>query len=1165
MGVRIAIREQLAFLVVIAVLVGLMILSVPVWIYVNQFVTQVEGRELALTASLKASRISSELELVQTSIITISSRILIQDSLVSFYGGNTSDSNWAAATGDLTSALSSGALTGLLQARIYSRNTTGNVHGLLNVTGQKIPDIELPWSPSGNKTFLSDTPEGYPADLYPNITYENLGRPNQFRNNTWAYAANAFTGVRISTNGGLLLGPLILNETSALMSITVPIRDNKQQEFILGYMTLLGLANSLVSVRNSREGLGNSGLVLLVGPTNPSNRFSDDHPASNATFTPDRDSSANVPVKFVLPPNGLPGQDDRHSDRSWSISKDDEPFPMKDYPAVWDSFTKRFVSPNNSSSMLSTHNEQGKPVAVGFARTNTALVNWTVVVEQAKSEVDAPIDTLRNIILGCVFGTAGLIIILIFPCAHLSVMPIRRLKSATEKTVQPPGYEDGDYSDFDDETPGSGAISSRSQRSRKDGIIAGIYKLVGYKPREKAASEHDRDSTRRIFKIPGKVEDRKHFVTDELTELTQTFNDMSDELCKQYISLDQKVLERTRELEISKKAAEAANESKTLFIANISHELKTPLNGILGMCAVCMEENDILRIKQSLKTLYKSGDLLLHLLEDLLSFSKNQIGQQLSLEEREFRLADIRSQILTIFDKQVREGRITLNVNFLASDVIELSSSPERRSMDTRLPALGPHGTGRLKDMCLWGDQHRILQVIINLVSNSLKFTPAGGKVDVRIKCIGEAEVPALNGEGTSSKANSTSENLKGTALAINPMEPKSTPHIHIRERSPTPPPPGAKSYIFEFEVEDTGPGIPEHMQQKVFEPFVQGDLGLSKKFGGTGLGLSICHQLSTLMGGSISLKSTVGVGTTFTMQIPLKYVKDRTSSTASSSIKSRPPSVDTIDPADIPRDPKRNSGGNHTPIKPAGESTAKTLLEQQPRLVGLSQPFFASNPAPKSAKRSTKDQMAAIDAAMASKSDQSGKLRVLVADDNSTNIEVVSKMLKLEDVYDVTIAKDGQEAYDLVKANMDMDQRFDVIFMDIQMPNLDGLESTKLIRKMGYKAPIVALTAFSEESNVRECIESGMDEFLSKPIRRPALKQVLKKFATIPEEPETTSQTRKTTPETTPQKPANGSAAHHRPLDEKADAIQPVGTGDGNGNGKATALSSDYLSEKGT
>jgi len=290
-----------------------------------------------------------------------------------------------------------------------------------------------------------------------------------------------------------------------------------------------------------------------------------------------------------------------------------------------------------------------------------------------------------------------------------------------------------------------------------------------------------------------------------------------------------------------------------------------------------------------------------------LSFSKNQIGHQVSLEEKEFRLGDIRSQTLSIFDKQVREGRISFSVEFLSSDVsVDLghSSSPERTSTDRRLPALGPLGAGRLKDMCLWGDQHRILQVIINLVSNSLKFTPAGGKVQLRIRCIGEADQMADDQSRTSSfskggsnrpsrtrhrlgsssthsasskgAASSTAQFKGGTALSINPMDPKATPHIHIRERSPTPPPSNAKPYIFEFEVEDTGPGIPPHMLDKVFEPFVQGDLGLSKKFGGTGLGLSICQQLANLMGGTIGLRSTIGVGTVFTMHIPLRYVKDR-------------------------------------------------------------------------------------------------------------------------------------------------------------------------------------------------------------------------------------------------------------------------------------------------
>lgn len=114
--------------------------------------------------------------------------------------------------------------------------------------------------------------------------------------------------------------------------------------------------------------------------------------------------------------------------------------------------------------------------------------------------------------------------------------------------------------------------------------------------------------------------------------------------------------------------------------------------------------------------------------------------------------------------------------------------------------------------------------------------------------------------------------------------------------------------------------------------------------------------------------------------------------------------------------------------------------------------------------------------------------------------------MLKLEDIYDVTVAKDGQEALDLVKESMrgDDPHPFNLIFMDVQMPNVDGLQSTRLIREIGYSAPIVALTAFAEESNVKDCLDSGMNYFLSKPIRRPQLKKVLKEYcAPIPEENE--------------------------------------------------------------
>ena len=212
-----------------------------------------------------------------------------------------------------------------------------------------------------------------------------------------------------------------------------------------------------------------------------------------------------------------------------------------------------------------------------------------------------------------------------------------------------------------------------------------------------------------------------------------------------------------------------------------------------------------------------------------------------------------------------------------------------------------------------------------------------------------------------------------------------------------------------------------------------------------------------------------------------------RSPSTASSSICSRKVEERT----DL--EPKPNS------IESPNAERKAAVLAQQPRLVGLRQPFFASQ----HPSTTPEANVPTVETALTRTNGCCARLRVLVADDNSTNVEVVSRMLKLEEVYDVTVAKDGQEAYDQVRAAMAEDRGFDVIFMDVQMPNVDGLQSTRLIRRMGYKSPIVALTAFAEESNVRECIESGMDEFLSKPIRRPALKEVLRRFSTIEEDQE--------------------------------------------------------------
>ncbi|KAI9725883.1 MAG: Histidine kinase [Cirrosporium novae-zelandiae] len=1123
---RIPIREQLALLVVLTVGFALAVLAVSTWITENRFVIHISKQSLALTASLKAAEISSNLLLVQSSVEAITTRILIQSSLRNYnINGTNTAANWDRPTQDLQAALSGGGTNALLlQARIYGKNDSGigDKHGLLNVTGNGILGaVELPYGNSnGTAVYLGDEDYGYPPGLYPNLTYSSVPVNSTF-NTSYAF----YKGRRIDTNSPLILGPLQLNESFALLSLTEPVINNTSAVDVLGFLTIVFSANMMLDILKSPEGLDNTGLVLLCGPTE-----------LNSIFLPEieyttLENATNVygdrQVEYKMEPLRNVTRGIRHSEQPPGTSN--LSFSMNEYPAILRAFAVDNGNTNNADSMFATHNEEKKSVSVGYAQISSSMVDWALIVEMAHSEVVAPIIHLRNLILACVFGTIGVILLVVLPIAHVSVLPIRRLREATRKTVEPYAFisqegsrMSGQYSDADD--------GMDVQLARKEGFVTNI--VHWRRRRRERKNRRDVENRHHRFRIPGKVQDKRHLIHDELSDLTRTYNDMTEELMMQYQRLEERVKERTHELELSKKAAEAANESKTLFIANISHELKTPLNGILGLAAVSMQEQDLTKIQRSLGIIYKSGDLLLHLLNDILTFSKNEIGSQLSLDEKEFRLVDISSQVISIFEKQAKEAKIELGVAFWGP--------VEKLESTSGIPEMiyGPTGTGRVRDMCLWGDQHRILQVVINLVSNSLKFTPQGGSVQVRIRCLGEVEKSLL--PLSSSRKNSTNskqskqsklskqsrpsrrskqhssnglkspdiyssdpESVNRTPLS-NPASPSASVHaspgskkqasVTLFERSISPPPLNAKTLAFIFEVEDTGLGIPESQQQRIFEPFVQGDLGLSKKYGGTGLGLSICSQLASLMGGKLNVRSQEGVGSIFSMQIPLRYTREKSASTANSSLHSdsrrsslgtKPisdePASKTTDPAtDMPPDPAQNA----PPPKLSFETQAN------PRLVGFSQPFFANSPALKPSPEQKEG---------ASRTDD--RIRVLVAEDNLVNQEVVTRMLKLEDIYDVTLAKDGQEAYDLVKANMAEHKFFDLIFMDVQMPNVDGLQSTRLIRSMGYNAPIVALTAYAEEQNVKECMDSGMNYFLSKPIKRANLRTVLKKYCTpIPE-----------------------------------------------------------------
>ncbi|KAI5361531.1 Putative signal transduction response regulator, receiver domain, histidine kinase/HSP90-like ATPase [Septoria linicola] len=1082
---RISIRQQLALLLVFSSVVGLAVLAIATWITNHDFVLNITAARLRTTAVLKAAQIAFNLELMQTAATFLTTRTIIQQSLSRYNSGvNVTRENWMDARDDLEATLGTvGPLTEplVLQAQVYSRNTSGfaGTSSVLNGTGSGVR-VRLPWNnDDGSSSFLGDSGKGYPPALYPNLNITSTS------NDTGTTYTAVYEGESLGMASTLILGPLSINDTFSLLSLTLPMVNNTKDDDILGWVTVVTDARLIRLVQQDQRGLGDTGQTLLLGPTNTTNHFRNG-------IIGNVEAASNAEVRYLLPLDI--SAEARHPQHVAGTSN--PPFPARAYPAVERALVEDNRGIDDVSSILRTHNEADKEVSIGYSVVPSNLVDWTVVVEQARSEVWEPINRLRTIILACLFAVMGFWMIMSFPLAHWAVLPIIRLRAATEQTIDPPQNPNSSSGSSDDSrscTNGDAKSSySRSLHGRREGFVETIARWRG--KRRGGLHIEQRDDQR--FRIPGKVpEKKKIWVKDEMTDLIKTFNIMADELYDQYSKLEDRVRQRTIELEHSKKAAEAANESKTLFVANVSHELRTPLNGILGMCAVCMEESDTSKLKQSLGIIYKSGDLLLRTLTDLLTFSTNQVGHQvLKLDEKEFYLRDLESQIAAIFGEMAKERKINLSVVFEDMPMEKYASPDETR----------------LKDIAIFGDIHRILQIVINLTSNALKFTPADGYVTITLRAL--AEVPprrqSVHGkvqfpdEPRDRRAHpGASPDEKGTANFINPRE---VP----QERAPSPPP-GHDMFI-ELEVRDTGEGIVEEYQRTIFEPFVQGDAGLSRKHSGTGLGLSICSQLASLMRGSISLKSKVGSGSTFTAKLPLRRIAGTISARSSLSRKSSRV-VSVIDELPSQRVPTMASMTVHHPRSSPYTTTAAAVPSSVGPPPHTSTPSSQARAIGKAGKDIKADKEAQHDFS---------KVRILVAEDNKVNQEVILRMLKLEKIFDVTIAGDGQEAFDLVKSNTSptystadymendssssaslspMRSPYDLIFMDVQMPRMDGISSTRLIREHGYTGPVVALTAYAEQANVDSCYAAGCDYFLSKPIKRPLLRKVLTDYCSPP------------------------------------------------------------------
>lgn len=1147
---KISIRTELTALVSIVAIISLVILAITTGVYFTSNYKDLRSNRLYIAAQLKSSQLDQTLNYLFFQCYYVSNRDTLQTSLANYVAGNKSESNWVDTQSVVEKFLSSSNLFSV--ARVYDSSFSTVLNATNNSTGDLVPETVL-------------------NDLFPLST--NMSLPSSL------------------DTDGVLTDP-VMNGSNYLMSMSLPIFANPSiiltESRVFGYITIVMSAEGILSVFNDTTALEKSNVAIVSASRSQTGYLDGYH--------------------FVFPPYGS------------SKELISTTFSLRN-----GSFLNSAFRTGKGGSLKSTKFFYTKNVAVGYSSCTFQLVNWVAVVSQAESVFLSPSTKLAKIIAGTVVAIGVFVMIVTFPLAHWAVKPIVRLQKATELITEgrglrstvpgshsasrnnsirrtsfqssrfhfPSGLNPGhrfdknehtDSTSINEKAPSTPASISLSmnhesiqhsdnnnmQHPRSPSDITSVNREA----HSMTADSNDRFSTRSrnlttsTNLIEARVPLSRTLFADELTDLTETFNTMTDALDQHYALLEDRVRARTKQLEAAKIEAETANEAKTVFIANISHELRTPLNGILGMAAISMEEDDIDKIRNSLKLIFRSGELLLHILTELLTFSKNVL-KRTKLEKRNFCITDVALQIKSIFGKIAKDQHVRLSI------------------------ILSPNF---IRTMILYGDSNRIIQIVMNLVSNALKFTPEDGKVNVRIKLLGEydsvisekfnhkkvyvkrgTEFPdenastRLHGNATSSdtggdttqegstdnskeEQNVISGNENGSSESDKEGEDeededddgtdsKSLVSASTRsyddtvfnsqfKKSPNLYEDGdddkgeelkdPKTWVVSIEVEDTGSGIDKTLHDSVFEPFVQGDQTLSRQYGGTGLGLSICRQLATMMHGTMELESEVGVGSKFTFTVPLTQTrelkfdnkddlfedefnaksrknrkvkfkvarsihsrKSRSSIiTAGSSSRTSHVSMEDVHET-VPEEVQHPQDGDaQTETETSQHSDTSPEHSHIKHPVSLDRPFLQSTGTATSSR------------SVPSLATSGKSLKILVAEDNHVNQEVIKRMLNLEGINNIELACDGQEAFDKVKELSTNKETYDMIFMDVQMPKVDGLLSTKLIRQdLEYKAPIVALTAFADDSNIKECIDSGMDGFLSKPIKRPQLKTIIKEY----------------------------------------------------------------------